>query len=334
MRYHPEPELASFIQQLPKTETHLHIEGALPWRLLSKLDPKRFAEPPAFWSDDFRYQTFPEFEQALLDHALLWFTAPERYHQAAAEIFAGLEEQNVKYVETSFHLGVVELLKIPGPEIVAAIKSAAPAGMTVRVFVGMLRTHYRGEGARLIEELHTWDGLDGIDLHGLETPPLEPWTRPTWERVRASGRVTKAHAGEFGGADNVRQVVEELGVRRVQHGVRAVEDPAVVQLLVDREVTLDVCPISNVKLKVVPSMDQHPIRQLFDAGVRCTISTDDPMSFGNRLVDEYAALAMDLNFTHQELCRIAANGFEVARMPDPARQAYLNQLNSLALGSS
>jgi adenosine deaminase len=93
--------------------------------------------------------------------------------------------------------------------------------------------------------------------------------------------------------------------------VRSIEDPAVVDLLVEKDVTLDVCPISNLKLQVdgVPTMAEHPIRRLFDAGVRCTINSDDPFMFGNTLSEEYYALATDLNFTNEELAQIAANGF-------------------------
>ncbi len=99
-----------------------------------------------------------------------------------------------------------------------------------------------------------------------------------------------------------------------------------VALLKERGITCDVCPISNVKLKVAPSMNLHPVRQLFDAGVRCTISTDDPFSFGNTLNEEYAALAMDAGFSRKELCRLAGNGFEVATMDETVRRAHLNDL--------
>jgi adenine deaminase len=120
-------------------------------------------------------------------------------------------------------------------------------------------------------------------------------------------------------------------VKRVQHGVQSVDDPAVVQLLRERDVTCDVCPISNVKLRVAPSMREHPIRRLFDAGVRCTISTDDPFSFGNTLSEEYAALAMDLGFTRRELVQIARNGFEVATMDAATRQAIFAELDRLSV---
>lgn len=329
-QYRPDAKLTAFIQALPKTETHLHLEGALPLELLQKVAPDRFADgPPPWWAPEYRYSDFPTFEKILLDHAILWFTSPERYHEAARIVFENLQAQNVRYVETSFHLPITQFINADGKAIVDAILAAAPEGMTVRVFAGMLRIDYTSEFAPVIDSLADWDQLAGVDLHGVETWEVQPWTAKVWAKVRAAGKETKAHAGEFGPAANVRQAVEELGVDRVQHGVRAVEDEAVVQLLVDRGATCDVCPISNLKLKVVPALDQHPIRQLLDAGVRCTINTDDPFSFGNTLSDEYAALAMDAGFTHADLARVARHGFEVASIDATTRSACLTELDGI-----
>lgn len=331
MPYRPDPQLAAFIQSLPKTETHLHLEGALPLDLLRRVAPKLFPYgPPPWWADDFRYADFPSFEKILLDHALLWFTTAERYHEAARVVFAGLQAQNVRYVETSFHLPVAKFINVPGEEIVEAIRTAAPPGMTVRVFAGMLRIDYTPELAPLIDSAPRWAQLAGVDLHGVETWELQPWTARVWEQARAAGKVTKAHAGEFGGAKNVREALEVLGVRRVQHGVQAIEDPRVVKLLLKTDATCDLCPISNVKLRVARTMREHPVRRLFDAGVRCTISTDDPFSFGNTLSEEYAALALDLGFTRRELVQLARNGFEVAQMDEAPRRACLAQLDRIA----
>lgn len=319
-QYRPDAKLAEFIQALPKTETHLHLEGALPLTLLQQVAPEKFSDgPPPWWAPDFRYSDFPGFEKTLLDHAILWFTSPERYHEAARMVFADLQAQNVRYVETSFHLPITQFINADGKAIVDAILSAAPGGMAVRVFAGMLRTDYTPEFAPVIESLADWDHLSGVDLHGVETWEVQPWTAKVWARVRAAGKVTKAHAGEFGPAANVRQAVEELGVRRVQHGVRAVEDPAVMDLLRNQDVTCDVCPLSNLKLQVVPAIAQHPIRQLFDAGIRCTLSTDDPFSFGNTLSDEYAALAIEAGFSAAELAQLARNGFAVASIVESER---------------
>jgi adenosine deaminase len=322
--------MRDFIQALPKTETHLHVEGALPYELLTQWQPEQWPPDPKFRARSFRYPSFPEFERILLDNALPWFTSPERYHEAAKAMFAKHVAQNVRYVETSFHLPVTQFIKTPGPEIIAAIRSAVPVGLEVRIFTGMLRSDFSGALRPTIDELHTWDGLAGVDLHGHEIMPTHPDTAKIWSRIRAAGKVTKAHAGEFDGASRVREAIEVLGVTRVQHGVRAMEDAQVVRLAVERGVTFDVCPISNVGLQVVPSIKEHPIRRLMTAGIRCTVSTDDPLCFANTVAEEYETLAAELTFSRAELAQVARNGWEVADVPAAMRKTMIAEIDRIA----
>ncbi|MGC6425303.1 MAG: adenosine deaminase family protein [Lentimonas sp.] len=325
----PDSSIADFIHRLPKTETHLHIEGALPYQLLQQLDPKKFAEPQACWTNDFKWKCFEDFEAHLIEHALQWFTTPERYYEAAKVVFEGHLAQNIRYVETSFHAGMVEFLGIPGPEILNAIRSAAPKDLEVRVFMGMARNSYNEVLAPVLEDCATWDGLAGIDLHGVEYLPLEDWTPKLWKKARAAGLELKAHAGEFGPAENVREAIEVLGVKRIQHGVRAFEDPCVVELAIANDVTFDVCPISNVKLDVVDRMENHPIREYFDRDLRCTISTDDPFSFGNKVEDEYSVLNTMLGFAPAELAQFAKNGFDVALVDADTKAKWQLEVDAL-----
>ena len=324
--------LTDFIQSLPKTETHLHLEGALPYELLHAWRPETYPLSPHFHAAEFRYSTFPKFDEVLLGHALPWFVSAERYHEAAKAVFAKHVAQNVRYVETSFHLPVSGFINVPAREIIAAIRAAVPAGLEVRIFAGMLRTDYAGPMRSAIDQLEKWDELAGVDLHGFEQVPTEPWSAKIWERLRGAGKVTKCHAGEFDGAQRVREAIVELRVTRVQHGVRAIEDPRVVALAVERGVTFDVCPISNVKLCVVRSLAEHPLRRLMQAGVRCTVSTDDPLVFANTVNDEYAALAAEADFTRAELAQLAKNGWAVASVPATVREAMCAEIDRVAAG--
>ena len=322
------PQTADFIHRLPKTETHLHIEGALPYQLLQQLDSIKFSQPQACWAQEFKWQCFEDFETHLIEHAIQWFTTAERYYEAAKLIFERQLSENVRYIETSFHAGMIQFINVPGPEILAAIRSAIPKGLEVRVFMGMARNSYNEVLAPVLEESLNWEGLAGFDLHGVEYLPLEAWTPNLWQRARAEGFVTKAHAGEFGPAAHVREAIEVLGVRRIQHGVRAIEDETVVQLAIEQDATFDVCPISNVKLDVVDQLQQHPIRKLMECGLRCTVSTDDPFSFGNTIEDEYAALSAGLDFSHNELAQIAKNGFEVALVDQATRAQWIAEVDA------
>ena len=312
--YTPTNKLKEFVQGLAKTETHLHLEGACPIELIREASPGKFDSDPPMWSDDFRYESFDQFKEMYDQFCASVFVSAEAYHRCAKIILQNCADQNVKYVETSFHIGAVIGGGINGEEIVDAVLSAAPEAMEVRVFLGMCHNDYLGPGEKIINDCISWEKLTGIDLHGPEYWPLEPWTAKVWKSAAEAGKFLKAHAGEFMPASFVRRCIEELGVRRIQHGVRCIEDPEVVALINDLDVTLDVCPISNVKLQVegIPTMSKHPIRELFDAGVRCTINSDDPFMFGNSLSEEYYALATDLDFTEDELKKIAQNGFDVA----------------------
>jgi adenosine deaminase len=336
MPYHADAALTEFVQGLPKTETHLHLEGACPLELLQRLDPVKYAQPPPFWDDAYRYKSFNRFMDLYVEYCATFFSSAARYHDAAVVVLGRCAAQNCRYVETSFHLPSLLGMRDSGPDVIRAIRTAAPRGMELRVFAGMCHNDYRGAGRELIEEALRWPDLDGVDLHGWEDIPLEPWTADVWTRARAAGKFTKAHAGEFMGAEYVERTLDELKVTRIEHGVRAVENPRTVARLIREGVTLDICPISNVKLAVrgVPSMAAHPIRRLFDAGVRVTINSDDPFFFGNSLSEEYYALHQELGFSRAELARIAANGFHVALMPEHAKRPYLDVLARVAAESA
>lgn len=321
--------LVDFVQSLPKTETHLHLEGALPLELLQRVRPEFRGRAPDSWAPDFKFADFAHFERELLDMAFAWFTSPERYHEAARLIFARHLAQNVRYVETSFASGGIEFLGFDGRAVLDAIRAAVPDGLEVRIFLGI---HHDGAGPKMMPVLAdalTWPGLAGIDLHGFEDKPLEPWTAEYWAAARKAGKYTKAHAGEFMGAEFIRFVLDELNPDRIQHGVRAHEDATLVAELARAGVGLDVCPISNHKLMPGITLATHPIRELFDAGVKVTVSTDDPISFGNTLTDDYVALATQRGFTRCELARLARNGFELALLPDAQKAPLLAELDAI-----
>lgn len=319
----------SFIKKIPKTETHLHVEGALPYELLVEFDPDRYPPNPDFRRKGYKYESFVDFEKILLDHAAVWFTSPERYHEACKRIFSGLKKQNVKYVETSLHLAMIEFIGADGKELIHAIKSAAPEGMDVRVIGGFVRNGYTDIMKPIIDQVHTWDELDGIDLHGQEWLRLEEWAMPVWNRCKDAGKIIKVHAGEFGGPDKVLEAIDKLGVQRIQHGTRSIEQPDLVKRIADLGIILDVCPLSNEGLRVVPTLEDHPLRKFYEAGVTCTINTDDPLCFANTIEDEYLAIGNRLGFSIQELGQFAKNGFIHSRLDQSLKNKYISEIDSL-----
>ena len=156
---------------------------------------------------------------------------------------------------------------------------------------------YRGLSLEGAEEVVRYSakyrerGVVAVGLGGLEADfPPEPYA-PAFELARAEGLASVPHAGEVAGPASIRGALDALGADRIRHGITAVEDPALVGELRDRGIVLDVCPISNVRTGAVPSLDRHPLRELAGAGVRCSISTDDPAMFDTDLEREYEAAA-------------------------------------------
>ena len=331
--YQADADLAAFVAALPKTETHLHLEGSVTYEQLHAADPQRWPEPPPFWDPNWRFESFDAFQTMFNNWIIPYHTSVERYHQTATRVFARCAAEGCRYVETSIHLPGIAWLGCDGPELLDAITEAAPPGLEVRIFGGMSHIDYAEHGA-LLDRALGWDKLAGIDLHGPEYLPVDAGIPELWRRARAHGKLTKAHAGEFMPASFVDWVVDNLDVDRIEHGVRAVESAAVMQRLAQRGTVLDVCPISNLKLAVdgVETMAQHPIRRLMEAGIKVTVSCDDTFLFGNCLAEEYYALATDLGFTRRELVGLARNGFEVALLDEATRTEALDELDRIEAG--
>jgi adenosine deaminase len=305
---------------------HLHLEGAVPWHLIRAWSPDPLPERPDWWDLAHRYGSFAEFITVVRPCWKPYLDCPERIHDAAAGVFGGLIAQNVRYVELSFGLGAYDF---PVADVVSPIKQARPDGLEVRVIAGISRDRDLDWMRRLAAEALNTDGLDGIDLHGDEGEGrLEDFVS-IFREAEERGLITKAHAGEFGRPETVRATVERLGVQRIEHGIAAAGDANVVQFLKDRDVVLDVCPWSNVKLGASESLRAHPVRALHRAGVRLTAGTDDPTAFGQTLTDELAWLGTEAGMTEAEVFQVMRNGFSAAALPPAARDRWTSCIDAV-----
>jgi adenosine deaminase len=287
-------------------------------------------ERPAWWADDFRFDDFTHFRR-VAQTCLDCLTDPDAYRRAAAAILAGLAAQNVRYVEISFDVVRLARGPIEAGGLTRLLKGAAPPGLTVRVF-GAFSYHKADRTPdALVEATLSAAGLDGIDLHGDEARQTAGRFAEVFAEARRRGLATKAHAGELAGAASVRRALDVLGVRRIEHGVRAVEDAGLVERLAAEAITLDTSPWSNVRLGVVPHLGAHPLRRLHERGVRLTVSTDDPTVFGRSLRQELTALVEHLGFTPAEVARLQSNAFEVAALPVETRAAVQREIEALVL---
>ena len=231
------PSFCEVVAAMPKAELHLHLEGAVPWAMVRQWSPASVPECPPWWDACHRFGSFGDFLAAMRTGWKGVLTTTERVAQAAAGLFAGLAAQNVRYVELSFGLGAYEA---PVEETAAAIRSAAPVGLAVQVVGGISRDLDPAWMLDLASEALDAPSLNGIDLHGDEAAGGIERFADVFARARDRGMLAKAHAGESGGADGVRRTLEVLGVRRIEHGISAAGDPAVVRMLLDGDVTLEV----------------------------------------------------------------------------------------------
>jgi adenosine deaminase len=329
-------ELVSFIRSLPKAELHLHMEGSAPWALVQQLDPARFGAftHPPIWHPDHVFPSFESFLLTLREYCAHVFSSLETYHAAARGLFHELMAENVRYVELSFQFGFVPRLGITGRDLVQTLLDAAPEGFEVRVYAGFLRNDWRPEQSALMEELLRCEELSGIDLHGVETIPLEDWTPEFWRRAEEAGKQVRAHVGEFRGAAHVREVVQKLGLKRVMHGVRAAEDPEILQFLLDEGVQCDMCPISNVRLRVqgAERFARHPLPRFLERGIPVTISSDDTFAFGNNITVEHVAAMRGIGLSKSRIIQMQRTAWRAARIDEARRARILEELRQIEDG--
>ena len=210
---------------------------------------------------------------------------------------------------------------------IAAAFAASP-DITGGLIVGMQRHRDEADGIAMLRQVAPFrDQILGVGLGGLEVgnPPAK-FAR-AFAEARALGWHTVAHAGEEGPAAYVREAVELLHVERIDHGVRAEDDPDLLRLLADRRIPLTVCPLSNVMLRVFPDIADHNLARLLRAGLCVTINSDDPPYFGGYLNDNLAQTSAALGLTEDEQFTLLANGFEAAFISPEQRASYLVALH-------
>lgn len=305
---------------LPKVELHVHLEGAIPVAALWELVCKYGKTPGVTTLEDlerrFAYRDFAHFLDTW--HWKNGFLREyEDFAFIAARVAADLAEQNIIYAEAFYSPGDFARHGLQLQKLTEAIRqglSVHAGRVRVNLVADLVRDFGPEQGLRWLREVDEVKhlGVVGIGIGGSEQRfPPEPY-EAVYREARERGFRTSAHAGEAAGPESVWGAIRALGVDRIGHGTRAIEDPALVALLAERRIPLEMCPISNVRTGVVPSLAAHPIRALMEAGVPVTVNTDDPKMFNTSLDAEYEALATELGFTWAELKNLNANAVAAA----------------------
>jgi adenosine deaminase len=332
------PQLAEFIARMPKVELHLHLEGTITPQTLLDLARQNGVELPARDAAGvaqlFHYRNFGEFLSVFMAMARA-IKSGEDFARLAYELGLDLAAQQVRYAEVM--ISPMQHVK-RGVSLREALEGAAAGfaraeretGTVVRMALDYGR-QYGPEMAWEVLEIAQGArelGVVGWSIGGNEIGfPPEPFAE-LFAAARASGLGLMAHAGEVVGPQSVWGAIETLGVTRLGHGIRSIDDPTLLEALRERGVVLDVCPSSNLRTGAVRSWEEHPLRKLYEAGVTVTLNSDDPTFFETTLTEEYRRSVVHLGFSADDLCAMVRSAARAAFLPPDARTALLCRIDT------
>ncbi|SDK72196.1 adenosine deaminase [Aliiruegeria lutimaris] len=323
------------MKSLPKIELHLHLEGAAQPGFVRALAADKHVDLSGIFDERgaYAYDGFVDFLR-VYEAATSVLESPEDYARLTTSVLEGLAEHGVIYAETFVSpdfCGGGDLAA--WRDYLAAMQEASAAieaqgGPILKGIVTPIR-HFGPERAKapaMCAAETAGDWIVGFGMGGDENrghPRDFTWA---FDCAREAGLRLTNHAGEWRGPSSIRESIEDLGVERIGHGVRAIEDPALVDYLAAAGIVLEVCPGSNVALGVYPDWNAHPIAKLRDAGVKVTVSTDDPPFFHTTMSHEYARLADAFGWTEEDFAALNRVAAEAAFCDETTRSAILKKL--------
>jgi aminodeoxyfutalosine deaminase len=294
----------------PKVELHVHLEGTIQPRTLLRMARRNDVALPADTEEGiaelYRFRDFAHFVEVWILTTNVLRTADD-FRTVVLDYAAAARDQGAVYVEAIF--SPIERIArgIAPVEIFEGYCDGAAAAYEMYdVVVRLTPDVYRGAEPEQAVEAARWAvryrdrGIVGLGLGGMETAcPAQEYAE-AFAVARDGGLASVPHAGETAGPESIRETITVLGVDRLRHGIRAVDDPALMTELAERGIVLDVCPTSNLRTRVIDDLSAHPLPRLVAAGLTCSIGTDDPAMFGTDLVTEHR-IARELGLTPQQM---------------------------------
>lgn len=330
----PQSTAGTYYQLLPKVDLHRHLEGSLRLRTLLEVgrshglslpNTNRLRELVQIGEEEpFTFENFLSKFQTLR----LFYRSPEIIARLTREVVEDAAADNVRYLELRFTpvaLGRAE--GFPLDQVVSwVIKGSQEAekefGVKTRLIVSVNRHEDPELAAQVVRVAvdHMQDGIVGLDLAGDEAGFSGLLFSGVFKEARQAGLNITVHAGEWGGAPNVREAIVHLGAQRIGHGVRVLEDPSITALAKERQTTFEVCITSNYQSGVVPTLSVHPFPRMLSLGLKATLNTDDPSISQIKLSDEYSLACEDLGISKQVLKESVLTAAQSAFLPEAERR--------------
>ena len=320
---------------MPKVELHLHLEGAIPlstlWELIERHGGDETIGSQAELADFFTYRDFAHFMETWV-----WMIAFLRNYEdftcVAEAVARNLAAQNIVYAEAFFSPSDFRHHNLDPQQLALAIRTGLGRVPEVEVplIVDLVRDRGPNGTARTlaaITEVAQEARVIGIGIGGYEAENPPEQFADVYRTAREAGFRLTAHAGEAAGPESVWGAIRALEVERIGHGVRSVEDPALVEYLVEHQLPLEVCPTSNIRTAVVSDWETHPARSLIEAGAMVTINTDDPALFHSSLAGEYRVLDDWFGLDEECIRRISLAGVDASWAPANTKASLAQRIN-------
>ncbi len=323
------------VRALPKAELHLHIEGTFEPELIFEIAERNRVAVPYPNVDALRAAYDFSNLQSFLNvyYAGMNVLREERdYYDLTAAYLRRAVTEGIRHAEIFFDPQAHVKRGVPFDTIVGGIRSALESGerelgISSHLIMCFLRDFSEESAMQTLDvALRNRDRIVAVGLDSSETgnPPAK-FAR-VFERARSEGFRTVAHAGEEGPPEYIVEALDVLNVSRIDHGIRCMEDAALVERLRDERVPLTVCPLSNLRLRVVPSIEEHPLHAMLEAGLVATVNSDDPAYFGGYVSENYARVASALHLSVSDLTMLAQNSFEASFLDPQKRRQFTDEI--------